>query len=91
MLDPSPETMHKAVDSVSRRLEDLKMKLQQRGKLSDANQASLDQIQQHQHRLATKLADTERKGTWGFAREEFAADWNSLLADLDTLENVLYE
>jgi hypothetical protein len=43
------------------------------------------------NRLAAKLSDAERTGTWGFVRQEFAGDWNSLLVDFETLEERLDE
>jgi hypothetical protein len=91
MLDPSSETMHKAIDTFSQRLLTLKQDFLERAKLSDANQELVDRIQQHKDRLAAKLSDAERTGTWGFVRHDFAGDWNSLLVDFETLEERLDE
>lgn len=91
MIDPGIEAMRKEMELFSHRLRALKEELRERGKLSDENQALLDQIQQHKERLEVKCANAEKAGNWDFIKEEFDSDWNSLVADLAMMENRLYE
>ncbi|MBC9881402.1 hypothetical protein G8O24_29170 [Bradyrhizobium sp. INPA01-394B] len=91
MIDPGSEVMRKEIESFSQRLRALKEALRERGKLSNANQALLDQIQQHRERLEVKCSNAERAGNWDSIGEEFDRDWNSLVADVAMLENRLYE
>lgn len=56
MIDPGSEVMRKEIESFSQRLRALKEEFRERGKLSDANQALLDQIQQHRERLEVKCS-----------------------------------
>ena len=85
------DTMHQAIGQVSQRLEALQIEIEARGEISDANRACLDHIQQHQHKLAMRLAVAERQGTWVSLSKEFAMDWNLLLDDLDALEERIYD
>jgi predicted outer membrane protein len=91
MVDTGSEAMRKEIGSFSQRLRALKEDLREGGKLSDKNQALLDQIQQHKERLEAKFSNAETAGNWGFIREEFVKDWNSLVVDATMLENRLYE
>jgi len=92
MIDPgSSEAMRKEIESFFHRLRALKEELREHGKLSDENQALLDQIQQHKERLEMKCSNAEKAGNWNFIREEFDSDWNSLVVDLAMMENWLYE
>jgi hypothetical protein len=67
----------------------LNEELQERSKLSSANRTLFDQIQQHKDRLEAKFSEAERAGSWNLIKKEFAADWNSLVVDLASLENQL--
>ncbi len=91
MIDPGSEAMRKEIESFSPRLHAWKEELRERGKLSGANQVVLDQIQRHKERLEVNLSNAEKAGNWSSIREEFDKDWNSLVVDLATLENRLYE
>ena len=91
MIDPGIEAMRKEMKLFSHRLRALKEELRERGKLSDENQALLDQIQLHKERLEVKCSNAEKAGNWDFIKEEFDSDWNSLVADLAMMENRLYE
>lgn len=91
MIDPGSEAMRQEMESVSHRLRALKEELRERGKLSDENQALLDQIRQHKERLEVKCSNAEKAGNWDFIKEEFDSDWNSLVVDLAMMENRLYE
>jgi hypothetical protein len=91
MIDPGSEAMRQEMESFSHRLRALKEELRERGKLSDENQALLDQIRQHKERLEVKCSNAEKAGNWDFIKEEFDSDWNSLVVDLAMMENRLYE
>ena len=91
MIDPGSEAMRQEMESFSHRLRALKEELRERGKLSDENQALLDQIQRHKERLEVKCSNAEKAGNWDFIKEEFDSDWNSLVVDLAMMENRLYE
>jgi hypothetical protein len=53
--------------------------------------ASADQIEQHKNRLALRLGDAERSGTWDSTKTDFIADWNSLIVEFELLEERLYK
>jgi hypothetical protein len=91
MLDPNSEDMRKELDALPTRLQTLKEKLGERGRFSDAERAAIDRIERRNDWLAVKLSDAERTGTWGSTRADFLADWNSLIVDLELLEDRLYE
>ena len=83
--------MRKEIQAFSQRLGALKDELQERGRLSETTRTALNQIQQHKERLETRLFNAERAGNWDSIKKEFVEDWDSLVLDVSTLENQLYE
>ena len=83
--------MRKEIQAFSQRLGALKDELQERGRLSETTRTALNQIQQHKERLETRLTESERAGNWDSIKKEFVEDWDSLVLDVSTLENQLYE
>ena len=91
MLDRRCDAVRKEIQTFSQRLGALKDELQERGRLSETTRTALNQIQQHKERLETKLSNAERAGNWDSIKKEFVEDWDSLVLDVSTLENQLYE
>jgi len=91
MLDLRSDAVRKEIQAFSQRLGALKDELQERGGLSETTRTTLNQIQQHKERLETKLSNAERAGNWDSIKKEFVEDWDSLVLDVSTLENQLYE
>ena len=91
MLDLRCDAVRKEIQTFSQRLGALKDELQERGGLSETTRTALNQIQQHKERLETKLSNAERAGNWDSIKKEFVEDWDSLVLDVSTLENQLYE
>jgi len=83
--------MRKEIDALPIRLQALKAELRECDTLFDAEKAATGRIEQHKDRLALRLPDAQRAGSWDSIRTDFLADWNSLVVDLELLEKWLYE
>jgi hypothetical protein len=91
MLDPNLDDMRKEIDAFAIRLPTLKEHLQEGHRFSVAETTSVERIEQHNELLAARLSSAERSGTWDSIRAAFSADSNSLIVDLEMLEERLYE
>jgi hypothetical protein len=86
MIDHSPEAYRKELASLSQRLQAVNEEFREHG-MSDTHRAVLDRVHREKDRLAMMLSDAEHTGTkWNLIKAEFAAAFNSFVADLELLQ-----